>query len=169
MSTKPRIRHTIGDSVLTTVRKWTLGKANNDKQTKYIRIQFNHFITVTLWLSDKAIARSMETLELMGFKGASLSDLQFSDALNTTDEFAVTIESEREYEGKTYYEGSWINNPNATGFDSKSKDLVSEFDIDTRAYIADAKDMSSPAASETAQDAFTPGVNNSFTADDIPF
>lgn len=154
----------IGMAVLARPIKWSIGKTK-EKETKYVRVQLEHGISWTGWLTPKTEERTMKALATMGFKGASLQDLQYPDALDINTEIAAKIDSTREYNGKTYYDASFINP--IGGFDARSKDLLDEFDIDTRAYIKDAK-KTEKKESALDQD-YNPGVDSSFTADDIPF
>lgn len=159
-------KHKVGDRVLTTVRKWEVGKSKN-KGTKFVRVQLEGFISWTGYITPKTTAKTMEALETMGFRGTSLSQLGAQGALDTETEIVAVIGEIREWEGKTYYNADWINQNAAFGFNEESKDLLDEFDIDTRAYISDTKDISPPASTEYAQQA--PAETHNFTADDIPF
>lgn len=156
-------KHKVKDRVLTTVRKWTVGKSPN-KGTKYVRVQLEGFITWTGYLTPKTTAKTMEALEIMGFRGSNLSQLGVENALDTETEIVAVIGEVREYQGKTYYNADWINKNTAFGFDEEAKDLLDEFNVDTRAYIADAEDMSRPAHQE-----YTSSSEATFDTSDIPF
>lgn len=167
----PQHRYKPDQRVITTIRNWTLGTIKTTG-TDYVRVRFENYIEWTGFLSPKAIAKTMETLESMGFKGRDLSQLSLQDALDTSVEYIAVIDEEREYEGKFYYSAKWINNAPTIGFSKDTpKDLVDKFSkYDTRAYIADAKDMSPPAVAEdwATPDPGAPTETN-FASDDIPF
>lgn len=160
-----RAKYKKGDGVLTTVRGWTVGKTPNTN-TKYVRVKFNNYIDWTGWLTPKTIAKTMEALETMGFKYPSLNMLAQDDALDTETEIIAVIDEIREHDGKHYYSAAWINKNAAFGFDDKAKDMLDEFDFDTRAYISDTKELEEPIP---AQQEYTQNNNTDFTADDIPF
>ena len=168
MTTKKKFKE--GDSVLTSIRKWELGKSDK-KNTKYVRVTFNHYISWTGWLTPGAMANTMKALETMGFKGSKISDLQYDNALNTEKEFACVIDSSRVWKENTYYDAAWVNAAFETGFDDKSKGMLGEFDMDTRAYIEDAQDMSPPASQDDGimDQNYDISTDANFTADDIPF
>jgi len=167
-------RHKVGAAVLTTIRSWKLGKSPN-KGTKYIQVQFNHYISWKGWVTNKNMENLMRDLGTMGFKGANLSDLQYPNALDTESSFACTIESEREYQGKYYYDASWVNNPGLMGFDKKSEKMLGEFDMDTRGYIDGAKSLKPETSKEEEPEErmmdkdYDLTTDANFTTDDIPF
>jgi hypothetical protein len=152
------------EQVLCKVRSWTIGKSK-EKGTKYIRVSFSQGITWTGWLTDKTTEKTMKTLEDLGFKGRNLAMLTEENALDMENEFLVTIESSREYEGNTYYDARWVNKAWEGGF-KRSKvddDLLKEFEsVDTRPYIEGATDITKPAATD---DVYSP----EFASDMIPF
>lgn len=160
-------KYKIGDRVLSTVTRWTVGKSAV-KGTKFIRVTLTNGITWTGYITPNTTAKTMETLETMGFVGSNLSMIGADNALDTETEVVAVIGEVREYNGNTYYNADWINKNSARGFDSESKDLLSDFDMDTRAYIADSVDLSSPASSESTQQTHQEPPHN-FTTDDIPF
>ena len=162
-------KHKIGDKILTSVLRWTVGKTSG-KGTKYVKVTLSGGIDWTGWLTPKAMDNTMKHLATMGFKGSKISDLQYDKALNTDLDLSAEIGSTREYKGNTYYEAKWVNSIRDLGFDDKAKGILDEFDIDTRAYIDDAQDMAPPASSEGLLDQdFDLETDATFTADDIPF
>lgn len=151
--------YTVGMSVLSTIRSWTLGKSKG-KGTPYVKVVFNNYIDWTGWITRDAMENTIKQLKIMGFTGQKWSDLKAPNALNTEVEFACTIDEVRQYNGKNYYSASWINNPSATGFTGDFDDReMAEFDaMDIRAYMPQSSNQQSSTGN-------TPG----FTADDIPF
>jgi len=173
----------IGSMTLATIRSWELGKTKPTPEkpngSKYVRIIFSNRISKTLWATDGVFASPKsakifwDTLATMGFRGNMLSMLANDGALDTETQFEVTIESEREYEGKFYYEASWINRPFQAGFkeNNMTDDELSEFDIDASAYIEDTVDLNKPAVAEdfAQQPEYNTATDATFAADDIPF
>ena len=138
------VKYKIGQEVLTQVTKWTLGKSAV-KQTRFIRVSFKGGIAKTLYLTPGTQENVMKDLATMGFKGSNIQMLKEENALDMDKDLRVTIDDTREYEGNTYYDASWINPVGGSGFDESCMDMIDDFDIDTRAFIDDAKDISSPA------------------------
>lgn len=162
-------KHKVGDVVSASIRTWTIGKSKL-KQTPYVRVSFNGYITWTGYLTAKTTESTMKSLETMGFSGANLSQLRNDNALNTSKSFNCVIDEVREHEGRIYYNASWVNDPSkqSSGFSDKDvdEDVMKEFEnFDTRAYIDNAKDIDPPAASES----YSLAEDQNFTADDIPF
>lgn len=153
-------RYKIGEQVETNLRAWTTGRSK-EKNTPYIRLLFDGYISKDLWITKSNEEWYMKTLELLGFKYDSLAGIKEPDALDKEKIVSAVIEEEREYNGKYYYQASFIN---ATGIDCEiTDDLLSEFrGIDTRAYIKGA--TPAQGAGESTQ-----GVDGNFTAKDIPF
>jgi len=176
-------RLAIGSMTLATVRSWELGKtkptADKPNGSKFVKIIFSNRISKTMWAtqgvfdSPKAAAIFWDTLATLGFRGSSLAMLANDGALDTETQFEVTIEKEREYEGKMYYEASWINKPFQAGFkeNNMTDDELNEFDIDASMHIEGTSDINKPAAAEDfAQEPenYTATEAN-FASDSIPF
>ncbi len=163
------VKFKVGDRIITKVRNWAVGKSK-EKGTRFVRVNLDNYITWTGWVTKAALEHTLKALETMGFKGADLSMIQYPNALNCEVEVVAVIEELREYKGKTYYEASFINKVDEAGFkESKESDETIEFfkQIDTRAYITDAKDISGPAAND-----FNPGnqsASEDFANQQIPF
>lgn len=155
-------KHRPGDGVITKVRRWEVGKSKV-KGTPYVRVQLDGYISWTGYITPNTTEKTMQALATMGFKGTNLKQLGNDNALDTNTTIVAVIGESREYNGKTYYNADWINKEASRGFDEKSKDLLDDFDIDTRAYIENTKDISKISESNTQQNTPT------FTADDIPF
>ena len=157
----------IGEQTETTLRGWSAGKSQK-KGTPYVRLVFNHYISKDLWLTKKNMERVMETLELLGFRGTDLSQLSNENALDKEKIVMVTIDESREYNGKTYYQASWINDPDKMfgGPGEFSKDLLDELKgYDTRAYIDGAVDQSQPKN----DGGYNVNQDANFASSDIPF
>lgn len=154
-------KHREDDRVITTIRNWELGKSKN-KETPFVRVSFEGYISYTGFLTSKTIANTIKTLQVMGFKYANVKDLCMDDALDTSKEYSCVIGEVNEHNGKTYYRAKFVNSLNATGSKTKKSDLDDDFDIDLSAYGNDEEAMEdmSKASSTTS-----PG----FAADDIPF
>lgn len=159
-------KHQPGDRVLTSVRKWSLGKSKN-KGTKFIKVQLQGGITWTGYFHPNSMEKTMEALEIMGYQGSNINQIGAPNALDTETEVVAVILDSWDYQGKTYYNAKWINKNASFGFDEKSEDLLDDFNIDTRAYIDGAKDISPPASSEFGNSDLVDSHN--FTANDIPF
>lgn len=155
----------IGEQTETTLRGWSAGRSQN-KGTPYIRLVFNDYISKDLWLTKKNMERAMATLEMLGFRGTDLSQIADDNALDKTKVVMVTIDESREYNGKTYYTASWVNDPDDQfgGAQEIEKDLLDDLKgMDTRAYIDGAVDKS--ANVNHAQ----PSTDANFASSDIPF
>lgn len=151
------------DQVNGRITSWELGKTP-EKGTKYVRVRFSGRVEWTGWLTPKTEENTMLTLEILGFKGASLKMLTNDNALDTKTEFSLTIQESRQYKDKWFHTARWVNRPFRAGFKKDDSVDLDEFDIDTSAYIADAEDQDPPASSENfGSDSPT------FSADDIPF
>ena len=166
---KSNTKYKVDQRVVTQVRGWSIGRSKN-KNTPYVQIDFENYIRWTGYHHPNSVEKLMEVLEICGFKGADLSMLRHDDALDKTIDVAAVIESVREYKGKFYHDAKWINNISNGGFDTDvDQATIDDFaDLDTRAYITDAKEDSKPADQHGMSDNEYNG-DNSFTADDIPF
>ncbi|MBE9542529.1 MAG: hypothetical protein IMF01_09440 [Proteobacteria bacterium] len=153
-------KYKVDESVLTSVRSWTVGRSKN-KNTPYVKVTFDNYIDWTGWLTDKTMERTMQTLAMMGFKGSNLGMLKDDNALNKELELAAVIEEAREYKGKWYHSAKWINK--VGGFAGDMDDDLAN--MDTRAYINNPIDVNS----EPSNDYSDIHTDASFTADDIPF
>ena len=150
---------------MTTIRDWTVGKSKN-KQTPYVRVTFESYITWTGYLTPKTNENTMKALAVMGFKGANLGMLKHENALDTSIEYVAVIGEAREQKEYVYQDAKWINSNEIGGFKTPDADVMDDFDsFDTRAYIADAKEDNIPAANER----FAPEADAAFTAENIPF
>lgn len=159
----------IGEQTETTLRGWSAGRSQQ-KGTPYIRLVFQDYISKDLWLTKKNMERAMGILEMLGFKGTDLSQIANDDALDKTKIVMATIDESREYNGKTYYTASWINDPDQAfgGAGEIEKDLLDDLKgFDTRAYIEGATDQSQPQAQK--QQSTNTSTDTNFAADDIPF
>jgi hypothetical protein len=159
-----------GDRVTTRVNNWTAG-VSKEKKTPFIRVNLEGGITWTGWCSsDKAKEITIKALHVMGFKGTDLSQIKLADALDTERDVVAVIGEVRKWQDKTYYDASFINRAAKKGFQADEKDnsvFDTLKDIDTRAHIEDAQDLS---ADETdKKDDYNPVYDQTFTADDIPF
>ena len=157
MATKGK-KFKVDDEIITSIRSWAF-KTIPTTGNKLVEIRFDNYITWNGYFTKKAMENTMATLKVMGFKGANVQDLANPDSLVTDVEYGAVIGEIREYNGKFYYNAKFINSTRIKGFDESSKELMDDFDIDTRAYIEDAEDLSPAANSEGSH----------FTADDIPF
>jgi hypothetical protein len=154
----------VDEQVFVKVISWTIGKSSQ-KGTKFVRIKFTKGISWTGYFTDATTERVMKTLEDLGFKGRNLAMLAEENALDTENEFIAVIQESREYEGKTYYDAKWINKAYSKGFNAEKVDqsIMREFEeMDTRAYIEGATDISKPAAADDM-------YSSSFSESDIPF
>lgn len=159
----------VGEQTEVKVRSWMFGKTK-ERGTKYVKILFDNYIEKTIWpWSPKAQEHAMQTLETLGFQGANLSMLSNDHALNRDKYFMVTIDNIRQYNGKNYYEASWINDPDKMmgGFmeNKLTADELDEYSLDVSGYIENAQDIETPAA--TSQE-YTATETN-FASDQIPF
>lgn len=144
-----------GDSIIGQIKRWTLGKSKN-KGTPFIRVTFTGGHAWTGYLTPNTHENVLKQLEIMGFKGANLKMLKNDDALDSKRDLSLTLGESREYQGNTYWDIDWVNKLGGCQIDDPS--VLDDFDMDTRAYIEDAKDIDPPATTDTT-----------FTADDIPF
>ena len=149
-----------GEQVETKLRTWK-GGITPGKGTKYIRLVFDNYISKDLWLTAKNMENVMKTLKIFGFNGDNLGDLMDENSLDKNKYVYAIIEDSREHNGKTYYNASFINDPDAQYGVMKDtpQDLYDHLKrFDTRAY------------KDAPQRQVAPGpVQNTFTADDIPF
>lgn len=160
--------HKKGSQVETKIRSWSIGK-NPKNGNLCIKVNLEGRIQWTGWLTTDSKPYTIKALNEMGFVGANLGMITEENALDTQKVFLAVIGDSRVYEGKTFYEAEFVNDPDKYmgGFSDKNvtQDMVNELNsIDCRGYIEDAKDISSPAASEYS---FSTSAN--FASDDIPF
>lgn len=105
---------------LVRVHSTFLGKSKNT-QTGYVGVVFEDdagdTITAYLYTSDKAIGRTVETLELLGWdlqaNNGDLSTLHETPLLHGRQS-EIVVENET-YEGKTRAKVKWINGPDGGG------------------------------------------------------
>lgn len=155
------------DKTKSKIASWELGKTKG-KGTRFVRVKFFGKIEWTGWLTAKTEENTMGTLADMGFKGSNLSMLAQDGALDTEPQYEITIDSSRQYEGKTYYSARWVNKIYEAKF-KPNKDIdLSEFDQDVSGYIPDAQDINPPATSESQPD-YNVSTDANFASDDIPF
>ena len=101
-------------------------------------------IVWTGWLSEKAAARTLQSLRMCGWKGTDLSDLSGVDANLVT----LIIEDET-YNGVTRPRIKWIN-PGPVGVDQKKamadkfKKLIETMDIEPKEAPSTANDPDLP-------------------------
>ena len=102
----------------------------------------------------------------MGFKGTDLSQIKRDDALDTERDVVAIIGEIRMYKEQAYYDAKFINRAKKKGFQSDGNDAVFEQlkDVDTKAYIEDAKDMSTGPEGVMPTD-----YNPEFSDEQIPF
>jgi hypothetical protein len=148
------------------VISWTAG-FSKEKQTPFIRVTLEGGITWTGWCkSEKSKEITIKALEVMGFKGTDLSQIKRDDALDTERDVVAIIGEIRMYKEQTYYDAKFINRAKKKGFQSDGNDAVFESlkDVDTKAYIEDAKDMGTGSEGVMPTD-----YNPEFADEQIPF
>lgn len=149
----------VGEQLEVRLKSWKLGRSK-EKNTPFIRLIFENYISKDLWVTQKNMPNLMPVLELLGYNQPTLKGIADENALEKEKIVLVTIDSIREYEGKKYYEASWINDPDKImqGYNSKgtTPDLLDELDrFDTRAYIDtnnDTQDYSNGSSMEDRYD-----------------
>lgn len=161
-------KYKVDDFVTTKVVSWTAG-FSKEKQTPFIRVTLEGGITWTGWCkSEKSKEITIKALEVMGFKGTDLSQIKRDDALDTERDVVAIIGEIRMYKEQAYYDAKFINRAKKKGFQSDGNDAVFEQlkDVDTKAYIEDAKDMGA-----TSDEGIMPADYNpsDFAAEEIPF
>lgn len=162
-------KYKVDDRVTTQVNSWTAG-VSKEKKTPFIRVSLEGGITWTGWCaSDKSKEITIKALQVMGFKGTDLSQIKMADALDTERDIVAVIGEVRKWKDQTYYDAKFINRTSKKGFqtDSKEGDVFETLrDIDTKAHIEDAEDMSEKKDEEIGHH---PVFDQAFTTDQIPF
>ena len=155
----------VGEQIEVKLRDWKVGKTPNTGSL-YVQLNFDNFISKTLWFSAKATEKSMELLEKFDYKFSDLSGLANPNALNRDRYWLVTIDEVKTgSKGTDFYSASWVNYAAGESMPDIDVDMDELKSIDTRAYIDGTNEPEKDHVPAMTGHEKTPD----FTSDDIPF